>query len=430
MDSKLRKTAIILALLSVLLISALVLWNNRETGNRASRGDGGAPKPQGQELTEEKQEDLPAGQIGTDLKAFERDPAFFDPERDPYLEELLQGAERVSVAAVSVERDLRIRILNDEDQVVSGESFLITVEGLGEYKDLDQDGILYLPDLEPGSYKITLQPLGGFWVPEDGTQVRVKDRLEYRPIDDISLFIRTQDEVDPDLEDLELSSAIALADDTEITHVQRGSSSSMAGVDVSKRQGSIDWEQVKESGIAFALIRTGYRGAESGDLIADPCFEENLLGALEAGLEVGLYFYSRAVTEREAVEEASAVLALLGDREITLPVYVDMEGTGEDRRGEELTPSQRTAIALAFCRTIRSGGREAGIYAGRSRLEKDLDAQEFGSFSIWMGEHTAVPGYEGYYDIWQYTSRGEIPGIRGECNLNIRYLPRENTPGW
>lgn len=132
------------------------------------------------------------------------------------------------------------------------------------------------------------------------------------------------------------------------------------GIDVSKFQGSIDWNAVKADGITFAIIRCGYRGYGSGALVEDSTYRRNIQGAINAGLRVGVYFYSQAINEAEAVEEASMVLSLVSGYSLPLGVYYDTESVGGGR-ANALSAAERTACAVAFCETIRSAGYSAGV---------------------------------------------------------------------
>ena len=160
-------------------------------------GDGEAvdPVPEGTGETDTAEAD---GRIGNDLKAFLKDNTFFDPDVNPILEAAKDNSHRLSLVATSVEKDLRIQIVDNEGVPVTGESFYVRVDGLGDYKDLDQDGVIYIADLDSGDYYMELLPIEGYKVPITETKVHVKEKVEYLAIDDISLLIKTEDEVDSD----------------------------------------------------------------------------------------------------------------------------------------------------------------------------------------------------------------------------------------
>ncbi len=195
------------------------------------------------------------------------------------------------------------------------------------------------------------------------------------------------------------------------------------GIDVSGHNGSIDWTAVKNSGVSYAIIRCGYRGYGSGVLVEDSRFRSNIQGALNAGLKVGVYFFSQAVTTTEAVEEASMVLQLISGYSISLPVYIDVEysNTSHDGRADSLGVSDRTAIVKAFCQTIANSGYTAGIYANKTWLTSYLDMSQLSSYRVWLAQYASTPTYSGSYHMWQYTSSGSISGISGNVDLNLWY---------
>ncbi|MCM1100285.1 MAG: hypothetical protein NC079_02895 [Clostridium sp.] len=197
------------------------------------------------------------------------------------------------------------------------------------------------------------------------------------------------------------------------------------GIDVSKHNGTIDWNAVKNSGVSYVIIRCGYRGYTQGSLIIDPKFEQNIKGANSAGLKVGVYFFSQAVDEVEAVEEASFVLDCVRNYQISYPIFLDVEysgAAGNKGRADGLGSAGRTSVCKAFCETIRSGGYTAGIYANKTWLETKLDPGQLGSYKIWLAQYAASPTYTGRYDLWQYKSTGKVSGISGSVDMNLSYL--------
>lgn len=204
-------------------------------------------------------------------------------------------------------------------------------------------------------------------------------------------------------------------------------STQVKGIDVSKWNGtSIDWKKVKESGVEFVIIRCGYRGYGSeGKLVEDPNFAANLAGAKAAGLRVGVYFFSQAITEEEAVEEASACLKLIKGTKLDYPVYFDTEFAKTDRTGraDNLSKADRTDIAVAFCETIRNSGYRAGVYASESFFEHQLNFSTLTKkgYSIWNA-HYGVSASGIRCDMWQYTGSGSVPGISGKVDINISYI--------
>ena len=192
------------------------------------------------------------------------------------------------------------------------------------------------------------------------------------------------------------------------------------GIDVSKWNGSIDWNAVKNSGVSYVIIRVGYRGSSQGALIEDPTFKTNIKGASAAGLKVGVYFFTQAVDEVEAVQEASMVLDRISGYKISYPVFLDVESSGG--RGDKIDSATRTAVCKAFCNTIQNAGYTAGIYANKTWLTNKMDAGTLSSYKIWLAQYAAAPDYAGRYDLWQYKSTGKVSGISGNVDLNLSYL--------
>lgn len=197
-------------------------------------------------------------------------------------------------------------------------------------------------------------------------------------------------------------------------------SSGTFGIDVSKWNGDIDWNSVKSSGASYAIIRCGYRGSTTGALITDPKFAANISGANAAGIKVGVYFFTQAVNEKEAVEEASMVLDLVKKYKVSYPIFLDVESSGG--RADGIDKGTRTAVCKAFCATIQNSGYTAGVYANKTWLNSKMDAGALGSYKIWLAQYAAAPTYNGRYNLWQYSSKGSVPGIKGDVDLNLSYL--------
>lgn len=418
MDSKLRRMAILSSMAVILLVAVLVLYLNR------SQSPSSAVHPKESTVTEETEstEERQDGQIGNDLSAFLRDNTFFDQEVNPVLEAAQNETPSLSLVVTSVEKDLRVQIVDQSGQPVAGESFYVKLDGIGEYKDLDKDGVVYIGDLAAGEYYVGLLPVSGYRVPENETRVRVKDKVEYVAIEDISLLIKTEADIDAEAEDTEIADALEDADKTEIKKLQNTTGNSRVGIDVSKWNGDIDWDKVKNAGVEFAIIRAGYRGSSTGSLVEDPYFAANMKGAKASGMLVGVYFFTQAVNEVEAVEEASAVLQLIREYQLDYPVFIDTEGAGGSGRADNLDVETRTLVCEAFCRTIENAGYHAGVYASRNWYNNRLYADRLDSqYCVWLAEYRSVPLYQGYYQLWQYTSKGKIDGISGNVDMNISY---------
>ena len=201
----------------------------------------------------------------------------------------------------------------------------------------------------------------------------------------------------------------------------------LLGIDVSSYQETIDWAQVKESGIEFVMIRAGYRGATRGALREDTNFQTNYNGAKEAGLKVGVYFFSQAITEAEAEEEAGYVLQLLQGKELDYPVVFDWEiaevlDNGVDiSRTKSVTGDEVTAFAQAFCKKIDKAGFNAAVYFNRNLAYEYYDLEEIDQFDFWLAEYRPIPAF--YYDfqIWQYSDNAQVRGIPTPVDINISF---------
>ena len=198
-------------------------------------------------------------------------------------------------------------------------------------------------------------------------------------------------------------------------------SSGHMGIDVSKWNGNIDWAAVKNSGVSYVIIRCGYRGSTTGALIEDPKFRSNIQGATNAGLKVGVYFFTQAVSEAEAVEEASMTLSLIKSYKISYPVFLDVESAGG--RADGISRDTRTAVCKAFCQTIQNSGYTAGIYANKTWFTSYMNAGSLTSYKLWLAQYAATPTYTATkYDLWQYSSKGSVAGISGNVDMNISYM--------
>ena len=203
------------------------------------------------------------------------------------------------------------------------------------------------------------------------------------------------------------------------------------GIDVSYFNGEIDWNKVKAQGIDFAIIRVAGRTWGSGILFEDSNSYkqmenggEYLQQAKAAGLKVGVYVYSSAINTNEAVEEASLALDILNGTALDLPVYIDMEYSGDypNGRADKLTAQQRFEIVEAFCTTVKSGGYTPGVYAGQYYFENGaLNFSQVSKYNVWLASYTRdqkLPSFSGY-NMWQFTSAGTVNGISGNVDLNV-----------
>lgn len=233
-------------------------------------------------------------------------------------------------------------------------------------------------------------------------------------------------------------SVLSIASDSNLTHNSRFAGYSKEyGIDVSQYQYDIDWNKVKQSGIKFAIIRIGYRGwGSAGYLCEDPYFKQNIAGAKKAGIKVGAYFYTQAITTAEAKAEARYCLQKLSGYGLDLPVYFDIEevytGSSDVGRmdGARLSKAQKAANARAFCETIKAGGYKASVYSYRYYLYNQIDAESLSkTYDIWLADYSNPTPYTGSYNMWQYSSSGYISGISARVDLNVRYIkPSTDAP--
>lgn len=197
------------------------------------------------------------------------------------------------------------------------------------------------------------------------------------------------------------------------------------GIDVSKWNGNIDWKAVKNSGISFVIIRCGYRGYSNGALIEDPKFKTNIQGAIDAGLKVGVYFFTQAISAVEAVEEASMVLDQIKNYRISYPIFLDVEASGSPNgtgRADNISIETRTEVCKAFCQTIQNAGYTAGVYANKYWFTTKINASKLNAYKIWLAQYASAPTYTGKYDMWQYQSTGKVSGISTDVDMNWSYM--------
>lgn len=204
------------------------------------------------------------------------------------------------------------------------------------------------------------------------------------------------------------------------TYEPSGEDISLLGIDVSSYQGIINWKKVKAAGVDYAIIRLGYRGYGTGDIRLDDRYEANMTGAISAGIPVGVYFYSQAITVEEAEEEAQFVLNKLAGFNITYPVVFDMEEVDdEDARTNPLTQAERTDITIAFCEKIKAAGYTPMVYGNIRWMIMHLDLARLEGYDKWFAQYFKQPFFPYDFSMWQYTSRGTIDGIPHTVDLNL-----------
>ena len=179
---------------------------------------------------------------------------------------------------------------------------------------------------------------------------------------------------------------------------------SKLGIDVSHYQGNVEWKKVKEAGIEFVIIRLGYRGYGNGKLMIDKKFHEFVKGAIQEEIGVGAYFFSQAINEQEAIEEAQFVLDNIREYNITYPVCFDTEKIKNDTsRTEQLSTEERTNIAVTFCEKINEYGYVPMVYANAKWLTTSLDLHKLQQYQIWYADYQEKPIYPYNFTMWQYT---------------------------
>jgi GH25 family lysozyme M1 (1,4-beta-N-acetylmuramidase) len=193
-----------------------------------------------------------------------------------------------------------------------------------------------------------------------------------------------------------------------------------AGIDVSKYQGDIDWTAVAGDGVDFAMLRLGYRGYSEGGLFLDQTFAQNLQGALEAGLEVGVYFFSQAITPEEAEEEADYVLSVLDGQALALPIAFDWEPIhGSEARTDGLDGETLTRCAAAFCKRVEDAGYRPAVYFNQTQGYLHYDLRQLTDYELWLAEYGAAPDFYYHFDLWQYSQSGSVAGIQGDVDLDL-----------
>lgn len=195
------------------------------------------------------------------------------------------------------------------------------------------------------------------------------------------------------------------------------------GVDVSFYQGDIDWEAVAADGVEFAMIRCGYRGSESGTIVVDEQFENNIEGALAAGLDVGVYFFSQSTGAIEAAEEANFVLDLISGYDITMPVAFDWEPL-EGSRAEDIDRSELTASAVVFCEMVKDAGYTPCVYLYRYTGYYEYMMERLADYELWVGALGSWPDFYYRHMLWQFSMTGRVEGIDADVDLDYQFIPR------
>lgn len=217
---------------------------------------------------------------------------------------------------------------------------------------------------------------------------------------------------------------LVLAEDGMLTYEEGGNVVSQKGIDVSKYQGNIDWKKVKADGVDYAFIRVGLRGYGSGEIVEDEKFEKNIKGAYDAGVKVGVYFFSQAITVEEAVEEAEFVLEQIEpySHMVDYPIVFDVEKVSSgDGRMNHLTKEERTSVTLAFCERIEDEGYTPMIYGNLEMFGVLIDLEPLEKYDKWYANYSPTLYYPYDFEVWQYSAEGSVDGIEGDVDMNISF---------
>lgn len=219
-----------------------------------------------------------------------------------------------------------------------------------------------------------------------------------------------------------VSDGLQLKEDGTVEYVQNGQVISYKGIDVSKHQGEIDWSKVAADGVKFAFIRVGNRGYGSGAIVEDAQFEANIKGAISNGIQVGVYFFSQAINEEEAKEEAAFVLEKIAPYKVQCPVVLDVEKVADsEARMNKISSEQRTANTLVFLETVKEAGYEVMLYHNMEMGLLMLDLAQFEEYNKWFAYYNKEIYYPYAFDVWQYSDKGRVNGISGDVDLNISF---------
>lgn len=424
MDSKIKQKAILICVALLLLLGTGIVIVNYRNGNLTSGRRADTARTEEGSQTEAGNQGEHADEPDAEsLKDFLKDPSFFNREELEPVKPETVDAVRVTLSCHSSYRDLRVQIVDPQGELVTGIPFEVLLNGKDRYADQDKDGFIWIRGLSAGDYSIELAEVEGFRVPLVPVKVQVTDTIAFRYISDIALMIRQESEINVGAEDS--GSHHSDADETAPIEILPREEGVTFGVDVSSRNGEIDWTKVQASGVEFAYIRCGYRGMTTGELIEDAMFRRNVKDAMAVGIKVGIYISSQAITELEAVEEASMAICLAREYAVTYPVFIEMESSmgqdGRESRADGLDRDTRTAVIAAFCETMENAGYRTGVMATASWLDKEIEMRSLNKFYVYLGEYRAKPTYKGTYVFWRYTEDAWIEGISGRTAVVAGY---------
>lgn len=208
-------------------------------------------------------------------------------------------------------------------------------------------------------------------------------------------------------------------------YMENGRKISYVGTDISKQTGDVNFTSLKAAGVDYVMIRLGSRGYSSGQITLDENFKENIEGAIEEGLDAGVYFYSQAINQDEAIEEVNFIVQNLEPyrTHVKYPIAFDMEFVANDEaRIDGLSREDRTTIASYFLEGVKAAGYVPMLYGDKEWLIKEIDLAKLQSYDVWLTQEEDIPDYPYQFAMWQYSTKGVLNGIKGDANLNICFI--------
>lgn len=208
-------------------------------------------------------------------------------------------------------------------------------------------------------------------------------------------------------------------------YMENGRETSYVGVDISKHTGKVSFSSLKAAGVDYVMIRLGSRGYSTGQITLDENFKENIEGAIEAQLDVGIYFYSQAISQDEAVQEANFVVQNLEPyrAQVKYPIAFNMGFVANDKsRIEGLSREDKTAVTVSFLDAVRAVGYVPMVYGDKEWLLKEVDLTKLQDYDVWLSQEEEIPDYPYRYAMWQYNTDGVLNGIDGSADLNICFV--------
>lgn len=218
-----------------------------------------------------------------------------------------------------------------------------------------------------------------------------------------------------------------MADGDGVVHYyEEGERISRKGIDVSRYQDKIDWEKVADDEVDYAFVRLGIRGYTEGEILEDETFQTNIEGALKNDIDVGVYFFTQAMSEEEAEEEAEFVIESIASYKVTYPVVIDVEAvTSANARSNDLSKEDRTKYCIAFCEKVKEAGYTPMIYGNLKTFMLLLDIEQLEEYDKWFAYYDEAYYFPYDFKIWQYTNKGKVSGIKGDVDLNVSFDARE-----